>query len=86
MARNMRREKGGILNVTQQEQQDLTPQQILNLTPAAFLTPPESNCRVRLPWRGLVTGSMCPGRGQMSSTGAGNGQAYSHARHLILMH
>jgi len=30
-------------------------------------------------------GGMYPGRGQMSSTGADDGRAYSHARHLILM-
>jgi len=30
-------------------------------------------------------GGMCPGTGQMSSTGADDGRAYSHARHLILM-
>jgi len=40
-------------------------------TPA---TSPENNCRVHLslvcPRRGLVTTGMCPGRGQMFSTGA----------------
>ena len=30
-------------------------------------------------------GDMYAGRGQMSSTGADDGRAYSHARHLILM-
>ena len=39
-------------------------------------------------WGGLVMGGqwgMYPGREQMSSTGADDGRAYSHARHLILM-
>jgi len=41
---------------------------------------------VRLPcMAGISYEDMYPRRGQMSSTGADDGRAYSHARHLILM-
>jgi len=51
-------------------------------TPA---TSPENNVSGLLQAR-VSYGVMCPGRGQMSSTGADDGRpyrAYSHARHLI---
>ena len=54
-----------------------------DICPLAHPPLPE-NCRVRLPWRWLVIAGMCPGRGQMLSTGADD-RAYSHACHLILM-
>ena len=55
-----------------------------DICPLAHPPLPENNCRVRLPWRGLVTGHVS-GEWQMSSTGADDGRAYSHARRLILM-
>jgi len=55
--------------------------------PRIPLSSPENNHRVHLslvcPTTRVSCGGMYPGRGQMSSTGADDVPAYSHARHLI---
>jgi len=47
-----------------------------DICPLARPPLPESSCCLRLPWQGLVTGGMCPGRGQMLSTSADDGRPY----------
>jgi len=55
--------------------------------PAAAPRTSTQSCRESMPVppQSISPRASMPGRGQMSSTGADDGRAYSHARHLILM-
>jgi len=67
------------------QQQQLVTDRRRHLPPRTRAPPRKQLSHMSALARVSYRGGMCPGRGQMSSTGADDDRTYSHARHLILM-